>query len=367
MIIEAPEGFYYTDAISDTAVSMIKGNQQTDDPFFMYVSYTAPHWPIHAYKEDFEPYIERYGVGWDSLRIERFDRQKKMGIVDKDWILPERNPEAPAWNSLSDEEKKEMALRMAIYVAQIEVMDRGIGRIVEELEKEGELDNTLILFLQDNGACAEFISNRSKDLAVLGTDESFESYRLPWANASNTPFRLFKHWTHEGGIATPLVAHWPDGIVNPGRTSERPGQLVDIMATCIEVAGAEYPEEINGNEIHPQEGESLLQSIKDESDERESVLYWEHEANRAIRIGDWKLVLRASVEYPFDGKWELYNLADDRTELNDLAERYPEKTDEMKLMWDKWARRINAYPLDNREWFDRLSDPEAISRKYLEN
>jgi arylsulfatase len=365
-LIEAPEDFYYTDAISDTAVSMLQENKLTNSPLFMYVSYTAPHWPLHAYKNDYKTYIDMYSVGWDSIRLKRFKRQIEMGIVAEDWILSERNPEAPAWDSLSDAEKEEMKLRMAIYAAQIEVMDRGIGRIISELENEGELENTLIFFLQDNGACAEFITDGSKDLAVLGSDESFESYRLPWANASNTPFRLFKHWTHEGGISTPLIVHWPEGVVNSGRLSDRPGHLIDIMATCIELAGTEYPSMYRGNEIHDLEGESLLQSIKNVTDEREFVMFWEHEANCAVRSGDWKLVLKASEEYPFDGQWELYNLVDDRTEMNDLTKSYPEKVKEMKKMWEDWARRIRVYPLDNRSWEERLADPKAITRKYYE-
>ena len=364
-IIEAPEGFYYTDAISDTAVNMIKENSLTDSPFFLYVSYTAPHWPLHAYKKDFDPYLEIYSAGWDSIRLQRFKHQKELGIVNEKWVLSERNPEAPAWDTLSDRTKKEMALRMAIYAAQVEVMDRGIGRIIAELEKEDKLNNTLIFFLQDNGGCAEFISGRNHDLAVMGTDESFESYRLPWANASNTPFRLFKHWTHEGGISTPLIVHWPEGVVNSGRLSNRPGQLMDIMATCIEVTGAEYPSEFNGYQVYKPEGESLLQSIRNENDRRESTMFWEHEANRAVRSGDWKLVLKASQEFPFNGKWELYNLADDRTEMHDLSGTNPEKVEEMKAMWEDWAQRVKVYPLDNRPWEERLNAPVAITRKYF--
>jgi arylsulfatase A-like enzyme len=364
-LINAPDGFYYTDAISDTAVSMIQENRLTGSPFFMYVAYTSPHWPLHAPKEDYEPYINQYSIGWDSIRQERFNRQKKLGIIDKDWTLSVRNPEAPAWDSLSDEKKKDMILRMSIYAAQVEVMDRGIGRIVTELEKRGELKNTLIFFLQDNGACAEFVSRGNLDLAVLGTNESFESYRLPWANASNTPFRLFKSWTHEGGISTPLIVHWPEGVVNSGRMSDRPGMLMDIMATCVEVSGSEYPLQFKGNEIHNLEGESLLSSIKNENEGRESVMFWEHEANRAIRSGDWKLVLKASEKNVLDDKWELYNLADDRTEMNNLAETYPKKVEEMKLMWEDWAQRINVYPLDNRLWARRLADPKAITKKYF--
>ena len=365
-MIEAPEGFYYTDAISDTAVNMIKENSSSDSPFFMYVAYTAPHWPLHASKEDFEPYFNLYSAGWDSIRIQRYRRQKELGIIDENWILSDRNPVAPAWDSLSDKAKEDMIIRIAIYAAQIEIMDRGIGRIIAELEKENELENTLIFFLQDNGACAEYISGENKDLAVLGTDRSFESYRLPWANASNSPFRLFKHWTHEGGIATPLIVHWPDGVVNPGRMSDRPGVLIDIMTTCVEVSGAKYPSQFKGKNIHVMEGESLLPSIRNESDKRNSVMYWEHEANRAVRFDEWKLVLKASQEYPFDGKWELYNMLEDRTEMNDLADIYPGKVEELKTLWEEWAKRIQVYPLDNRPWNERLANPKALAVKYHE-
>ena len=365
-LIEVPEGFYYTDAISDTAISMIRENKTTDSPFFLYVSYTAPHWPLHADKEDYKPYISTYSVGWDSIRIKRYMRQKELGVIDKNWILSNRDAEAPAWDSLSEVKKEEMALRMAIYAAQIEVMDRGIGRIIRELEKEGILNNTLIFFLQDNGACAEFISGNNKDFAALGTNNSFESYRLPWANASNTPFRLFKHWTHEGGISTPLIVHWPEGVVNPGRMSDRPGILMDIMATCVEVSGAEYPEQVNGYTIHNMEGESLLPSIRNENDNRKTAMFWEHEANRAVRSNEWKLVMRASEEYPFEGEWELYNMNTDRTEMNNLATTYAEKVEEMKTMWENWAQRIQVYPLDNRPWEIRLNDPKAISTQFLE-
>ena len=365
-LIEAPEGFYYTDAISDTAVSMIVENRPSGSPFFLYVAYTAPHWPLHAYKKDFEPYIKMYSGGWDSIRLERYKRQKEMGIIDASWNLSTRNPSAKAWDSLTAAEKEEMTLRMAIYAAQVEVMDRGMGRIISELKKEGILDNTLIFFLQDNGACAEFMTGSNRDPAVFGTNESFESYRLPWANASNTPFRLFKHWTHEGGISTPLIIHWPQSVANPGRMSDRPGILMDIMATCVDVAHARYPSQYKGKKIHPMEGESLLPSIRNKNDERHSAIFWEHEANRAVRDGEWKLVLKASEIYPFDGKWELYNMRDDRTETNDLAGTYPEKVKEMKNMWENWAQRIGVYPLDNRPWNVRLSHPDAIAVKYLE-
>lgn len=342
-MIKAPADFYYTDAISDTAVNMINGKDK-NSPFFMYVAYTAPHWPLHASRSDIEPYIDKYSVGWDSIRAMRFNRQKELGIIKEDWSLSERDPDVPAWISLTDKEKEEMTFRMAVYAAQVEVMDRGIGRIVSALESKGELENTLIFFLQDNGACAEQISGKSKNLEDLGSEKSYESYRLPWANVSNTPFRSFKHWTHEGGISTPLLVHWPAGIVLPGRVSTRSGQVKDIMATCVEVAGVNYPEEFNSHKIHKLEGESLLQSIKNEGEKRDSDLFWEHEANRAVRSGDWKLVLKASSVFPFDGKWELYNMADDRTETNDLADDYPEKVKELQKTMGKLGSKSKCLP-----------------------
>ena len=366
-MIKAPANFYYTDAISDTAVSIIRKNRGMDSPFFMYVAYTAPHWPLHASRSDFEPYIDKYSVGWDSIRVMRYNRLKELGIINKNWSLPPRDSKAPAWNSLTAEEKAVETRRMAIYAAQIEVLDRGIGRIVSALKKEGEMENTLIFFLQDNGGCAEMISRKSKKLEDLGSEKSFESYRLPWANVSNTPFRLFKSWAHEGGVSTPLIVHWPDGVVSAGRVSNRIGQVQDIMATCVEVAGAKYPSEFKGHKIRKLEGESLLRSIKNEGDKRNSDLFWEHEANRAVRSGDWKLVLRASKVFPFDGKWELYNMEVDRTETNDLADTFPKKVEEMKKMWEDWAKRVNVYPLDNRPWNDRFKNPKAITEKYLKS
>jgi arylsulfatase len=204
------------------------------------------------------------------------------------------------------------------------------------------------MFLSDNGGCAEGISQKNKDIELLGTGDSFESYRIHWANASNTPFRLYKHWVHEGGIATPLIVHWPARIKRGGELRHQPGHVIDIMATCVDVAGAKYPSRYKGKKITPLEGKSLVPTFDDEPIEREAI-YWEHEGNRAIRVGKWKLVAKG-----VEGKWELYDLEADRTELNDLGGRYPARVEEMAAMWDSWARRASVLPLDGRGWYERI-------------
>lgn len=363
--IEAPKDFYYTDAISDTTVAMIRDNKKTGKPFFAYVSYTAPHWPLHASEEDFEPYIAKYMEGWDSIRQKRFSKLKNLGLIPESSVLSERNSEAPAWGDLSEAKKKEMAYRMAIYAAQIEIMDRGIGRIINELDRQGELDNTIIYFLQDNGASAELVSRGDTPLTALGSTDSFESYRLPWANASNSPFKMFKKWIYEGGIATPLIVHWPDGMVDPGRVSERPGQLMDIMATCTDIIKAKYPHQFRNRDIPALEGESFAHEIFNENRPNNSnrLIFWEHEANCGVRKGDWKLVFEGSDKGNSDERLKLYNIADDRTEIRDLSKNFPEKVCELRTHWKDWAERVRVYPLDNRSWQERIDDPKALTQK----
>jgi arylsulfatase len=356
---EAGEGFFYTDAIGDAAVEFIEDHTIRGDgsPYFLYVAFTAPHWPLHARDSTIDKYEDVYDSGWDELRKSRFARMKTLGILDEKWDLTERDPAARSWEGLEQKRKDDMEKRMAVYAAQIDEMDRNIGKIIRILMNTGQIDNTLIVFLADNGGCAESISRgRDKSSAALGEPESFESYRLPWANASNTPFRRYKHWTHEGGISSPLIIHWPDGLKETGIYRTDPACILDIMPTFIEAAGASYPEEFNGNDVYPLEGISLFPSFRGES-LNERLIFWEHEANRAVRKGKWKLVSAGTIEYPFTGDWELYDMENDRSETNNLAEEYPELVGELSDAWQEWAETHLVFPLDGRGWSPRVQNP----------
>lgn len=346
------EEFYFTHAVSDSSVMFMDQHfKKSGSPFFMYVAYTAPHWPLHALEEDIEKYKELYKAGWDVLRAERLRKQKEVGIFDQTVVLSEREENVPAWEDLSEEKKDEFAMRMAIYAAQIDAMDQGIGRIVNKLKEEGELDNTLIMFLSDNGACAEFISSgESKE--VNGKANTWESYRIHWANLGSTPYKEYKHWTHEGGIATPFIVHWPKGIKAKNEFIREPGHVNDVMATCVAVSGAEYPSVYKGNNILPMEGQSLTPHFGGEKNNREPI-YWEHEANIGVRNGKWKLVAKTEENTEFDpDNLELYNMEEDPSELNNLAETHPEKLKALFSDWKAWADRVNVV-MDTRGYGHR--------------
>ena len=327
------EKYYATDAYTDYALDFLQKDTDRKQPFFLYVAYTSPHWPLHAWPEDIAKYKGKYMTGWDELRKQRHRRLIEMGMVDSKWPLTPRDAKAPAWDQVKDKEERD--LRMAVYAAQIDRMDQNIGRLLAKLKQIGAEDNTLILFLADNGGCAEAV-DRGKPGAPVGTKESFASYGLPWANASNTPFRLYKHWVHEGGIATPLVAYWPAVIKKGGAITNQTGHLIDLIATCLDVAGAEYPKTFNGRQIVPLEGKSLLPIFKGETRKGHEVICWEHEGNRAVRQGKWKLVSRNPED------WELYDLEADRTEMNNLAGSNPEKAKELAALYDAWAKKVGA-------------------------
>ncbi len=348
----SPEGkdYYFTDALSRQAASYIREYAAKPDPFFMYVAFTSPHWPLHALESDIAKYRGRYAGGWDALRAERHKRQLGMGLVDKRWPLTPRDPRVPAWADAPDKAWEQR--RMEVYAAQIDRMDQGIGRILESLRQAGAEEDTLVMFLADNGGCAEEIRGwgparhipaKTRDgrpvrvgndpKIMPGPEDTYQSYGIPWANASNTPFRLYKHWVHEGGISTPFIARWPRRFrPRPGFTAQ-PGHLIDVMATCADVAGAKYPADKT-----PLEGKSLLPVFEGRERQGHAALYWEHEGNRAMRQGKWKLVSR----HP--DKWELYDLEADRTETNDLAAKHPAKAAEMAAQWEAWARRANVAP-----------------------
>lgn len=358
--LPVPEKDYYvTEAISKYATKYIAEHAKTkpDQPFFLYVAYTAPHFPLHAKPEDIARYKGRYTKGWDTLRAERYAKLIELGIIDQDWQMAEMDNDVKKWEEMNKAEKQEMAKRLAIYAAQIDDMDQGVGQIIESLKETGQFENTLIMFLSDNGGTMEFISRGDKSFEALGTASSYESVRKPWATASNTPFRKFKQWVHEGGIATPLIMHWPNRIKSHGDLRHQMGHVIDIMATCIDVADASYPNEYKGYKIIPLEGKSLVPTFDNRPIEREA-LYWEHQATRAIRLGKWKLVADKNTGPRYEGEWELYDMKEDRTELNNFAEKYPERVKTMAEMWHQWAERCNVLPLDGRGWFPRLEKKE---------
>ena len=364
-ILPEGEDYYYTDAVSERAAAFVREHaaRHPGEPFFLYVAYTAPHWPLHAREEDISRYRGRYDGGWDGLREERHARMLDLGVVDRRWPLSPRDPDAPSWEEA--EQKAWQARRMEVYAAQVEVMDRGIGRIVSALEETGVLDDTLLLFLSDNGACAEELWDppswvrrflppafrspardgrpvrRGNDPAVLpGGEHSFQSYGLPWANASNTPFRFYKQRVHEGGIATPLIAHWPAGLgTAPGARSDAPGHVVDLMPTLLELAGATHPRAREGRSSREPRGESLVSVLRGGGRER-GPIFWEHQGNRAVRHGRWKLVSR------WRHGWELYDLEADRTELRNLAAARPDRVRELAALYEDWAERagVGSWP-----------------------
>lgn len=331
------QGFYMTEAITDNAIRFIDEFSGRQEPFLLYVAYTAPHWPLHALPEDIEKYRGKYMKGWDALRQERHERQKAMGIVDRRWPLTPRDVAAPAWETVAD--KADRDLRMAVYAAQIDRLDQCIGRVMSKIRQSGVEEDTLVLFLADNGGCAEEKIAGEKPVPP-GPADSFTSYGLPWANASNTPFRLYKHWVHEGGIASPFIAYWPRQIKARNKLVHEPAHVVDIMATCLDVAGASYPKSYKGKDVTPLEGLSLLPLLRNGKREGHEAVFWEHEGNRAARKGRWKLVSR----YP--QRWEIYDLAADRTEMKDLTSERPDVQKELIAMYDAWAARCGVIPWD---------------------
>jgi arylsulfatase len=333
------ENFYITDAFTDHAVQFIDEYGRGKEPFFLYLAYTAPHWPLHAWPEDIAKYKGKYLQGWDEIREERRQRMIKMGLVDEKWEMTPRDPGTWPWEEEKDKEL--MDLKMAVYAAQIDRMDQGVGKVMAKIKEMGAEENTLVLFLSDNGGCAEGgpvgFDRRNNGLPPGGVD-SYMSYGLSWANASNTPFRRYKHWVHEGGIATPLIAYWPAVIKNGGTITHEIGHIIDIMATCLDVAGIEYPRTRRGRELVPLEGKSLLPILARGKRKGHEALYWEHEGNRAVRQGKWKLVA-------WHGKpWELYDMEADRTELHNLAQGHPEKVSRLKRMYESWAQRCDVLP-----------------------
>lgn len=355
--------FFYTDAIAADAASFIGESAAAGQPFFCYVAFTAPHWPLHAPEEDIAQYDGVYEQGWDELREARLERQKQEGIIGSDTVLSERDPHVPSWADTPHKEWE--ASRMRVYAAQVSRMDRGIGLILDELERQQVLDETLVVFLADNGACAEPLPNgdpeklrtrraifpeATKDGRPIrlgnypditpGPEDTYASYGRAWANLSNTPFRLYKRWVHEGGIATPLIAHWPAGGVRSGAIASAPFQLTDFVPTVLEATGAAYTAPA-GREVLALEGRSMLGVLRGDAQAApEADMYWEHVGNSAIRRGQWKLVR----EYGSD--WELYDLSEGRTEEHNVASEHPDLVATLVADYEAWADRVGVVPME---------------------
>jgi arylsulfatase A-like enzyme len=364
-----PKQYYLTDAFTDHAVRFVGDHTKdyADKPFFLYLTYTAAHWPMHALPDDIAKYRGKYDGGYEPIRKARFEQATKLGLIDGTQGMA---PQAGNWETVKNQ-AREIAC-MEVYAAMVDRMDQGIGKLIAELKRTNQLDNTLIFYLQDNGGCAELmgrnvVKNRvdgprgaKPSLPTIAPDslpnglvppqtrdgypvrqgpnvmpgpaDTYIGYGEAWANVSNTPFREYKHWVHEGGISTPLIAHWPNGIASKGELRRQPGHLIDIAATCVDVAQATYPKD-----ALPLEGRSFVRAFRNESLDRDAI-YWEHEGNRAVRQGDWKLVAKHNQP------WELYDLTTDRIESNNLAKQHPSKVMELAAKYGEYAKRTNVEP-----------------------
>ncbi|MEN6321982.1 MAG: arylsulfatase [Proteiniphilum sp.] len=352
--------YYTTNAFTDHAIDFIREARETDSdrPFFLYLAYNAPHWPIQAPQEVVDKYKGKYMKGWSVLREERYHRMVDMGLVKPDDLFSP--DDSKSWESLDEDKKKEMDLRRAIYAAQVEQMDTNIGKLMNYLDSNDLTKNTIVIFLNDNGACAEGGMLGGGPATQLETKEGyFLTYGQAWANASNTPLRRYKHWVHEGGISTPCIVSWPDGIPekNHGSILRQFAYLPDIMATCVDLAETRYPKKYKGNSIHPLQGKSFLSQLKGKDKPvHEEPVFWEHEGNRAVRLGDYKLVMAWDDNQPEN--WELYNVRKDRTEMIDLSKQIPDKVEKMKKMWYHWAKNSMV----ETDW-SRIQELEKAQRK----
>ncbi|MEL6133560.1 MAG: arylsulfatase, partial [Bacteroidota bacterium] len=352
-ITEVPEDFYLTDFISDQTVSLIDDFSKDEDPFFLYVAYTAPHWPLHAKPEDIARYQGYYDEGWDALRRQRYERQMAMGLFDPVTTPLAPNESGKAWEDCND--KVWEADHMEVHAAMVDCMDQGIGRIIDQLKKVGEYENTIIIFLADNGASPERggkpgydrpATTRSGDTILYssdhydrpGSERTFGYLGAPWAGALNTPFRYWKAKSYEGGMCTPMIVHWPKGeLSDKGGLIRQSGHVMDIMPTCLELAQAKHPDTYKGKDVHDMEGVSLVTLLKGGSWVGHEFLGFDHARSSAGRMGDWKISAAKNQN------WELFNLKENRTETYDLSEKYPEKKAELIGKWQEWMERMKHY------------------------
>jgi arylsulfatase len=332
------QNWYSTYLWTEFGLKFIDEARAAKKPFFLYVPHNAPHFPLMAPANLIAKHRGKYAAGWDRLREARYARQTRMGLIDPRWPLSARDAASPAWDALSGEARERFDHQMAVYAAMVEAIDVSIGTLVEGLAARAALDNTMIVFLSDNGANAESGPDGRFNGDPPGGPNSNLYLGMNWATLSSTPFRRFKHFTHEGGIAAPLIVHWPRGIPESRRNTleQQPAHLIDMMPTFIDATGAKYPSEYKGQAVQPMEGISLRPALAGGALGRTHSLFWEHEGNRAVRSGNWKLV----STYPND--WELYDMATDRVERNDLAASRPDVVKTLSAEWDAWARRTNV-------------------------
>jgi len=348
---EVPEDYYITDAITDKAVEYVHQMSREDRPFFLYVAHCAPHWPLHARPQDIARYADTYQGGPNRLRQERYSRMIQMGLFEKtNTPLPEIQGQGPVWDDLSEGQKRYQAAKMAVHAAMVDRMDQGVGRLIEALRNAGRLDNTVIFFLIDNGASPEVPTepgydrnDRTRDGRKIrysgfdapGPQTTYTGIGPYWASAANTPFRYWKKESFEGGCHTPLIVHWPAGLKTAAcAVTDQSGHVMDIMPTCLELAGAAYPDEYQGHKLTAVRGKSLLPILKADTREPHGSLFFEHEGGRAIRQGDWKLVALSN------GPWRLYDLKADRTETHDLAAQHSGRVLQMEQDWKAWAAKM---------------------------
>lgn len=333
-VYEVPDDFYSTDAFTDYAIDFLEQAREQDRPYFLYLAHNAPHFPLQAHQADIDKYRGRYDVGWDVIRKRRDANLRKLGLIDSTWPLSRRDPKVEAWREITADQAEFLIPMMEVYAAMVDRLDQNIGRLVDNLRKNGELDNTLILFFSDNGACPY---NRLRTPGIRpGPADSDIAYDARWANLCNTPLRLYKQYAHEGGTTTPLIAHWPDGIKDAGAISRQTHHIVDIMPTLVELAKADYPSGRNGHTILPMEGVSMVPSLRGEPLPERKPIFWEFAANHAVRDGTWKLVAERGKD------WELYDLSVDRTETRDLSDRYADVVERLNATYDAWAERVGA-------------------------
>ena len=388
-----PGEFYATDVFTDYALEFLRQARTTDKPWLLYVAHSSPHFPLQAPRASVDKFVDTYRQGWDRLRQQRAARQREIGLWRDGWALSERSlvpvdrddiangysgQPNPAWESLPADRREDLARRMAIFAAMVSHVDEGVGRLVDDLQAHDELDNTLIVFVSDNGACYEWgpfgfdgpsrkgttTLHAGQQLAAMGGPDSHLSYGSAWANLGNTPLRKYKHFCHEGGIASPLILHWPEGIGAHADWIRDPSHVMDIMPTVCDATGATYPQRFGDREILPVEGTSLLPAVRGELGPRE--LAFEHQEARAYRSGDWKVVWSKRQTEPIE--WELYNLANDRCETNNLATAEPERTQQLAAKWFEWAERVKV--LSVLSWGQcrshtrsRKPQPDALDRQ----